>query len=136
MTTPGSLWARAVRHFASILVVARGLVRARVPDFGMDLIARRAGVTVGTRYRDFPTKPDRFGPVVSEFFRDVADDAEAALARVRAGECPARTFNGFLYRVLQAGASNQTAKTAAEEVGAVGENSEADTRVTVNWISR
>lgn len=96
MTTPCSLWADAVRHLASILDAAREPVRAHVADVGMKLIARRAGVTVGTPYHDFSTRSDLSGPMVSEFFHGVADDAEAALARVRAGECPVRKLNGFL----------------------------------------
>lgn len=137
MTTSGPLRADAVRNRALILDATRELVRVQGPGDGMDQIARTAGVAVGTLYRHFPTKADLFGAVVSEFFEVVADDAETTLARVLAGETPARELKAFLSRVLEAGASNHAAKMAAKALGASGENPVADARVAVavNGIS-
>ncbi|MCX5986658.1 MAG: helix-turn-helix domain containing protein [Chloroflexi bacterium] len=131
MTTTGPRRADAVRNRALILDATRELVRVHGPDVGMDQIARAAGVAVGTLYRHFPTKADLVGAVVSEFFDVVADDAEATLARVLAGAPPAGELKAFLSRVLEAGASNQVAKTAAKKLGASGENPEADARISV-----
>ena len=97
----------------------------------MDQIARAAGVAVGTLCRHVPTKSDFVGAVESEVVDAVADDAEALLARVLAGETLGREIPEFLCRVLEAGASNLAAKTASRELGASGENPKEETRVSV-----
>lgn len=61
----------------------------------------------------------------------VADDAEAALARVLAGETLGREHTEFLCRVPEAGASNLAAKTTSNKLGAYDEHPKEETRVPV-----
>ncbi|NBQ61247.1 MAG: TetR/AcrR family transcriptional regulator [Proteobacteria bacterium] len=75
-------------------------MRIHAPDVGMDQIARAAGVAVGTLCRHFPTKSDFVGAVESEVVDAVADDAEALLARVLAGETLGREITEFRNWVL------------------------------------
>jgi len=130
-TLPSLFRADSVRNSALNLEAIPEPVRIHAPDVGMDQIARAAGVAVGTLCLHFPTKSDFVGAVESEVVDAVADDAEALLARVLAGETLGREITEFLCRVLEAGASNLAAKTTSRELGASGENRKDETRVSV-----
>ena len=114
-TLPSLIRADSVRNSALNLEAIPEPMRIHVPDVGMDQIARAAGVAVGTLCRHFPTKSDFVGAVESEVVDAVADDAEALLARVLAGETLGRELTEFLSRMLEAGASNVAAKSASRD---------------------
>ena len=114
-TLPSLFRADSVRNSALNLEAIPEPVRIHAPDVGMDQIARAAGVAVGTLCRHFPTKSDFVGAVESEVVDAVADDAEALLARVLAGETLGRELTEFLSRMLEAGASNVAAKSASRD---------------------
>ena len=114
-TLPSLIRADSVRKSALNLEAIPEPMRIHAPDVGMDQIARAAGVAVGTLCRHFPTKSDFVGAVESEVVDAVADDAEALLARVLAGETLGRELTEFLSRMLEAGASNVAAKSASRD---------------------
>jgi AcrR family transcriptional regulator len=55
-------------------------------DAGMDDIAARAGVAVGTLYRHFPTKGDLVAAIMAELGAKVVALLDAAASRVDSGE--------------------------------------------------
>jgi AcrR family transcriptional regulator len=114
-----------VRNRQSILSAAREQIRQHGPEIGMDEIAAAAGVAVGTLYRHFPTKTDLVGAVVDEYTGYVADDAEAALARVTAGGRAMDEIAAFLGRVVEGAATDQAVKAAARALGADANNKAA-----------
>ena len=114
-TLPSLIRADSARNSALNLEAIPEPMRVHAPDVGMDQIARAAGVAVGTLCRHFPTKSDFVGAVESEVVDAVADDAEALLARVLAGETLGRELTEFLSRMLEAGASNVAAKSASRD---------------------
>jgi len=62
------LRADARRNRERILVAARELFASEEPEVGIDDVARRAGVGVGTVYRHFPDKEALMGELVRERF--------------------------------------------------------------------
>ncbi len=62
------LRADARRNRERILAAARELFAREQPDVGIDDVARRAGVGVGTVYRHFPDKEALMGELVRERF--------------------------------------------------------------------
>jgi AcrR family transcriptional regulator len=78
--------ADARRNRARIMDAAREVFASERPDVGIDELARRAGVGVGTVYRHFPDKQALMGELVRERFelfnerlrRAIAQDAEDA----------------------------------------------------------
>jgi AcrR family transcriptional regulator len=70
----------AARNRDKILVAARATFDEVGVDAGVELIAQRAGVGVGTLYRRFPTKELLIEAVVGEVLQGVLDAARTALA--------------------------------------------------------
>ena len=62
-----------------ILTAAIEVIAASGRDAGIDEIARRAGVGVGTVYRRFPTKEALVQAIVAQLLRDMVDAAQRAL---------------------------------------------------------
>ncbi len=129
MTVSRAPRADAVRNRQKILAAAREQVTAHGPDAGMDEIAAAAGVAVGTLYRHFPTKTDLVAAVIEEFVAQVADDAEAACARVAAGARAWDEIAGFLACLVEEQAANHAAKAAARTLGAAPDEKDAERRV-------
>lgn len=109
--------ADAVRNRSRILVAARQEIGDRGPDVGMDEIAGRAGVAVGTVYRHFPTKEALVTAIVDEYMEQVADDAERCLALCEHGEPARGQLIAFIKSLITLSAENQALKAAAEALG-------------------
>jgi AcrR family transcriptional regulator len=69
----------AARNLASILAAARTTFCEDGVDVGVEVVAQRAGVGVGTLYRRFPTKDSLIEAVVDELLQEVLVAARAAL---------------------------------------------------------
>jgi AcrR family transcriptional regulator len=85
----------AARNRAKILAAARTAFDEDGVDVGVEVIAQRAGVGVGTLYRRFPTKELLIEAVVSEVLEAVLSAAESALEH----ESPADGFVEYLRAV-------------------------------------
>ncbi len=71
--------ADARRNRERILAAAKKVFAEVGTEASMEVVARRAGVGVGTLYRHFPTKGDLLGDLVAEQFTGFRDHALAAL---------------------------------------------------------
>jgi len=80
------LRADAQRNRASILESAEAEFRAHGVDASMDEIAHRAGVGVGTVYRNFPTKEALLQAIVASRLTPLLDAAREAADAQDAGE--------------------------------------------------
>ena len=87
----------AARNRDKILNAARAIFDEEGVDVGVEVIAQRAGVGVGTLYRRFPTKELLIEAVVSEVLDAVLSAARTALAN----ESPADGFTEYLRAVGQ-----------------------------------
>lgn len=84
MTTggvPPGLRRDAARNYERIIAAAREVLDECGPDAGMEQIAARAGVGVGTVYRRFPSKEALIDELVRLVIDDLVAAAEQALAR-------------------------------------------------------
>lgn len=82
----------AARNLASILAAARTTFCEDGVDVGVEVVAQRAGVGVGTLYRRFPTKDSLIEAVVDELVQDYLVAARAALE----DESPAGGFAAYM----------------------------------------
>ena len=87
MATPVPLPTRpqradARRNRERILVAAKKVFAEIGSEAHMEVVARRAGVGVGTLYRHFPTKEDLLGELVAEQFAAFAEQARLSLSSV------------------------------------------------------
>ena len=80
------LRADARRNRARVLEVAREVFAERGPEVRMEEIAERAGVGVGTLYRNFPSKEALLAEVVARSIRKVAEAARDSLEEADAWE--------------------------------------------------
>jgi AcrR family transcriptional regulator len=71
--------ADARRNRERILTAARELFASERPDIGIDEVAARAGVGVGTVYRHFPDKEALMGTLVRERFELFNEQLRAAI---------------------------------------------------------
>ncbi|WP_157467615.1 TetR/AcrR family transcriptional regulator [Frankia sp. QA3] len=83
---------------ARILTAARELFVERGIDVGVEEIARRAGVGMGTLYRRFPNKD----ALIEAILWTTVDDIRELAVEVAATEPPASALHCFLVRVLLA----------------------------------
>ncbi|WP_100444754.1 TetR/AcrR family transcriptional regulator [Glycomyces xiaoerkulensis] len=113
-----TLRADAARNRAKILEAANDLIVEHGPDVPMESIAAAAGVAVGTLYRHYPTKRALVGAVIESHFTHMADEAEAAEARIAAGERATDALRSLAYRIMDGAAHNQAVKAAARSMGA------------------
>lgn len=80
MSSAPALRSDAARNLAKILDAARSSFYEEGLDVGVEAIAQRAGVGVGTLYRRFPTKDSLIDAVVDELLHRVLDVANQTLA--------------------------------------------------------
>ncbi len=92
--------ADARRNRERIITAARELVASKGPDAGMEEIAARAEVAVGTLYRHFPAKEDLVAAVITDLVADIADRAARAHARAREGASPVAELTAFLTDIV------------------------------------
>jgi len=92
---PTPLRRDAARNRDKILAAARSAFDELGVDVGVEVIAQRAGVGVGTLYRRFPTKELLIGSVVDEVLTEVLEAARTALD----DPSPADGFTGYLTAV-------------------------------------
>ena len=100
---PRPLRADAARNRQRVLEVAQAVFASDGLAVPIDVIARRAGLGVGTLYRHFPTKEALFAAIVIERMDRLAAEARA-LAGARE---PGEAFFGFLARLLDEGAAKK-----------------------------
>jgi AcrR family transcriptional regulator len=93
------LRADARRNRAHVLEIARAVFAAEGTGVAMDELARRAGVGVGTLYRQFPTKEAMLAAIISE---RIASTAAHAREFAHAPE-PGAAFFAFLRRMWSDG---------------------------------
>ena len=80
VTEEKRLRADARRNREKVLQAARAVFSEHGREAQMDDIARRAGVGVGTVYRQFPTKEALIEALMVDAFQTIAEQAQAALA--------------------------------------------------------
>src|SRR4051795_12976164 len=85
--------ADARRNRERVIHAARRCMARQGLDAGMEEIARRAGVGVGTVYRHFPTKEALIEGLAAARFQRLAELAHEALAV----EDPGEAFAGFIH---------------------------------------
>jgi AcrR family transcriptional regulator len=117
---PRKLRADAQRNRTAILEAAEAVFRAQGADAPIDEIARRAGVGVGTVYRNYPTKAAvleaiveaRLGPIVeaARKARGADDPGEALFALLRRLADEASIFKELAESIAAAGIDLHTAK--------------------------
>jgi AcrR family transcriptional regulator len=81
MTAPGTLRSDARRNRDRIVAAAQDAFAEHGLDCGVELIARRAGVGMGTLYRRFPTKEQLVLAIFEQRLDALAPAMQAALAR-------------------------------------------------------
>jgi AcrR family transcriptional regulator len=69
--------ADARRNYDALVVAARDVFAANGTEASLEAIARKAGVGIGTLYRNFPTRQDLFEAVYVEEINRLAAVAEA-----------------------------------------------------------
>ena len=87
--------ADARRNFDALLAAAREVFADRGTDASLEDVARRAGVGIGTLYRNFPTRRDLFESVYIGEVEDLC-----AAARQLAGEPPWEGLVAWLRRFV------------------------------------
>jgi AcrR family transcriptional regulator len=98
----------AQRNRDRIIAATRAAFQERGLEVGVDEIARRAGVGMGTLYRHFPTKDALIDAIVDARFAELTDAAEAALAADDAWD----GFEAFLVAAVDLQASDRGFKDA------------------------
>src|SRR3954449_10399527 len=98
----------AQRNRDRIIAATRAAFQERGLEVGVDEIARRAGVGMGTLYRHFPTKDALIDAIVDARFSELTEAAERALAAEDAWE----GFEAFLVAAVDLQASDRGFKDA------------------------
>ena len=107
-TTKPPLRKDAQRNRDRIIAATRAAFQERGLDVGVDEIARRAGVGMGTLYRHFPTKDALIDAIVDARFAELTEAAERALEAPDAWD----GFAGFLASAVELQATDRGFKDA------------------------
>ncbi|MET7401482.1 helix-turn-helix domain-containing protein [Dactylosporangium sp. NPDC005572] len=108
--------ADATRNRARIVQAARDLMADHGLDAGMDEIAARAGVAVGTVYRHFPAKSDLIAAIVAERVQQMAAALDALQARISAGADARTEIVAFANDVAARMGEDRALKAAAGDL--------------------
>jgi AcrR family transcriptional regulator len=120
----------AARNRSTLLATARDAFAAGEGDVTFDALARRAGVGVGTLYRNFPTRQD----LVEAVYRSELDDV-VALAEVLLREHPADVaLRQWLDRYATFFATKHGMAEAFQQAIASGAVAAPNTRVRINGV--
>ena len=93
---PRPLRADAVRNREKLLVAARELFDEAGTEASLEEIARRAGVGVGTLYRNFPTRIE----LIEAVYRHSVDELCASGAELAATLAPREAFEAWLLQFI------------------------------------
>src|ERR1700750_2324982 len=128
-TTKPPLRKDAQRNRDRIIAATRAAFQERGLDVGVDEIARRAGVGMGTLYRHFPTKDALIDAIVDARFAELTAAAERALEAPDAWDGSAgslasavelqATDRGFKDALAARGRDERRVKIARKELHAV-----------------
>jgi AcrR family transcriptional regulator len=108
--------ADAARNRERVLAAAKEVFEAEGLSVNVDVIARRAGVGVGTLYRHFPTKDALFEAIVLTDLEVFVHEARLLMG----SETPGPALYGFLARVVNHSESSAAIKDALGGVYEVG----------------
>jgi AcrR family transcriptional regulator len=108
------LRADAARNRERVIEAATAAFAEDGIDVPMETIAKRAGVGVGTIYRQFPTKETLFLAVVYHEMEGVAEYAR----ELANADDPGTALHAFVARVLDSVASKRDLAQALEKIGA------------------
>ena len=125
-TAPRSPRADAKRNRARVLAAAHEVFAAEGLSVNVDVIARRAGVGIGTLYRHFPTKEALFEAIVLADLEAFVEDARSLFDSDEPGEA----LYGFLKHIVNHSETSAAVKDALGGVFAVGRYA-ADTIVEI-----
>ncbi|MFJ6907125.1 TetR/AcrR family transcriptional regulator [Streptomyces griseoluteus] len=101
--------ADAARNFDALLMTAREAFAEHGAEASLEDIARRAGVGIGTLYRNFPTRRHLFEAV----YANEVDDLGRVAAEV-AGEPPWQALNAWLRRFVDYAMTKRAIREALE----------------------
>ncbi|MCA1188681.1 MULTISPECIES: TetR/AcrR family transcriptional regulator [unclassified Saccharopolyspora] len=111
MPTSRPLRADARRNREALLTTAREAFLAG-EDIGVDEIARRAGVAVGTLYRHFDTREE----LIAEIYRQALDELCAEPDALLERHAPDRALREFLDLLVEHAATSKGMSVALESV--------------------
>jgi AcrR family transcriptional regulator len=103
MTETSSLRSDAQANRARLLDAARAVFAEYGIESEMKVISERAGVGVGTIYRNFATKADLLAAIVNEAIEDLSRALDAAIQQPDAAEAIATFIRGTLTVVENSG---------------------------------
>jgi AcrR family transcriptional regulator len=107
------LRADAQRNRERVLAVAQEVFATEGLSIGMEELARRAGVGVGTFYRHFPTKEALFVAVVRRRVEGIIAEAEA----LEGDPDPGAAFFRFFARLVEGGEEKKDLVQALDRAG-------------------
>jgi AcrR family transcriptional regulator len=116
-TQPRAMRADAKRNYDNLLTAAREEFAANGATTSLEKIAKRAGVGIGTLYRNFPTRQD----LLEAVYQDEVDQV-CVSARELAGEEPWLAFETWTARLVGYLATKQA--LAAQLLEYMGKDSE------------
>lgn len=105
--------ADARRNRERILAAADRVFATTGPAASTDLVARTAGVGIGTVFRHFPTKEALLEAVFVDRIRRLAEEAES----LSTADDPGETFFGFLRQVVDGSTSKHAFVDALAQAG-------------------
>jgi AcrR family transcriptional regulator len=115
VSTEKPLRADARRNRARVLEVAEATFAERGLAVSIDEIAQRAGVGVGTIYRQFPTKEALFGAIVVDRIQRLVDEAR----ELAGADDPGEAFFRYFTHVIEEAVLNKALYEALSEAAGV-----------------
>ena len=104
IAAPARLRADARRNRARILAAAGDVFAEKGASASTEVVARRAGVAIGTVFRHFPTKDDLLRAIMKDLLQQLADQA----SRLAAGSDPGTGLFDFFTGLVGQAAAKKT----------------------------